>query len=60
MAKAQKAPAPNGNSGIIKTIGIVTVIVGIFYLLTDLGTVTFSVNPWTVVFILGGLLLVLK
>ena len=40
-------------------IGVVALVAGILYLLTDIKVLSFAINPWTVVFLLAGIALVL-
>jgi hypothetical protein len=53
-----KAPMKNGHGDCCKgnkTLGIIVLLVGLVYLLSDLKLFSFGVNPWTVVFLLVGL-----
>jgi membrane-bound ClpP family serine protease len=44
-----------------KSWGIIVLILGILFLLQDLNVITFwTVGPWTIVFLVVGLMVVLK
>lgn len=66
MAKAKKKTTkqairvPVHREEPYKVVGVITLVVFVFYLLTDLTVLNFSLNPWTILFLIIGLLLVYK